>query len=176
MKALALLLSFLACAAPAFGARGDDPRSIALVDQSGQTLNLDGLRGRQVVITFVATRCSDACPVSTALFSRLNARLRSAKQPATLLEITLDPDYDSPFVMERYAQSYGATGSNWRFVSGDPHNIRVVMRSFGVKSEKVRGIPEIHSSFVYVLDGQGKLKRTLLLSTNAVDDILRALK
>jgi protein SCO1/2 len=176
VKALALLLSFLACAAPAFGARGDDPRSIPLVDQSGQTLNLDALRGHQVVITFVATRCSDACPISTAMFSRLNARLRSVKQPATLLEITLDPDYDSPFVMERYAQSYGASGSNWRFVSGSPHNVRALMHAFGVTSEKIRGIPEIHSSFVYLLDEQGKLKRTLLLSIGAVDDIVRALK
>jgi protein SCO1/2 len=176
MRIIVTLALLLALAAPAFGAAGDGPRSIALVDQRGARFSLDDLRGRPVMVTFVATRCTDACPIATALYSQLAARLRRAHVDATLLEVTLDPQYDTPFVMERYAQRYDGGGPAWRFASGAPGDVRAVMRAFGVTAVKDgRGIPEVHSTFAYLIDPRGKLTRTFLVSTNLVDEAMRVL-
>ena len=177
-RVLALtLLAILACSARVLGAREEDPRAIPLVDQHGVRFKLNDLRGSPVLVTFVATRCSDACPIATAMYSRLNERLRHARVTATLVEVTLDPLYDTPFVMQQYANTYSAGSGSWRLASGSPADVRALMRAFGVSAVKgPDGVPDVHSSFVYFLDARGKRSRTLLLSTNLVDDALRALR
>lgn len=158
-------------------AREEDPRGVPLVDQRGVRFSLSDLRGLPVLVTFVATRCTDACPIATAMFSRLDERLHRARVAATLVEVTLDPDYDTPFVMHQYANTYGAGASGWRLASGKPADVRRLMRGFHVTAERDHhGVPDVHSSYVYVFDAQGKPSRTLLLSTNLVDDALHVLR
>ncbi|MDE2573633.1 MAG: SCO family protein, partial [bacterium] len=62
-----------------------------------------GLRGHNVVIDFISTRCTDACPIANAAFIQLQERLRAGGSGALLLTVTLDPAYDRPFVMAREA-------------------------------------------------------------------------
>jgi|GEM_PF-819506 len=172
-----VLLMFLACTVRVVGAREDGPWAIPLSDQHGVRFTLGSLRGSPALVTFVATRCTDACPIATVLFSRLNDRLHRSRIRATLIEVTLDPEHDTPFVMQQYAYSSGAGSADWRLASGPPSNVRALMRSFGVTAVKGRdGVPDVHSSFVYVLDKKGRLTRTFLLSTNFVDEALRGLE
>jgi protein SCO1 len=176
VRSLARNVAFLAPALAAFllafAGASPDVRRIPLVDQRGAVFRLADLRGRPVVITFVATRCTDACPIADAEFSRLAGRLRHDGVHATLLTVTLDPAFDSPFVMARAAHRYDADPKTWRFVSGTARDVRAVMASFGVVATPGRdGIPEVHSSFVYVLDSHVRLARTLLLSSNLPDDV-----
>jgi len=171
-----VLLMFLACTVRVVGAREEGPWAIPLSDQHGVRFTLGSLRGSPALVTFVATRCTDACPIATALFSKLKDRLHQRGVHATLVEVTLDPEHDTPFVMQRYASSFGANSADWRLASGSQAAVRSLMRAFHVTAVKDgRGIPEVHSSFVYVFDKQGKLSRTMLLSTNFVDEAMRAL-
>jgi protein SCO1/2 len=143
-----------------------------LVDQRGLPLGAPDGRGGPVFVTFVATRCSDACPIATALFAKIRERLQRRGLRATLLEVTLDPEHDTPFAMARYAQAYGAGNlPDWRFASGPPAAVRAWLRAFGVTTSLGRdGVPDVHSSFVYLFDGRGGGPQTLLLSTNLVDE------
>lgn len=177
-RILTVALVALACAFPAgASAARTDPRQITLVDQHGAAFRIADLAGRPVVATFVATRCSDACPIADAMFSRLQSRLRKDGTSAVLLTVTLDPRYDSPFVMARFAREYDADARTWRLASGDPKNVFALMRAFGVVARPDRnGVPDAHTSFVYVLDRHGRLDRTLLLSTNVVDEVAKLLR
>ena len=151
-------------------ARGDDPRSIALVDQSGAVFRLADLRGRPALLTFIATRCTDACPLANAAFQRLRAQLRRDRVRARLVTITLDPAYDSPFVMSKLARSLDADPRDWVFASGPPASVHRLMRSLGVvASTGVRGVPDVHTTFVYVLDRRTRLAREMLLSADIVN-------
>lgn len=178
MRSLPILLMLLACAAPALGARENDSQSLSFVDQRGARFTLGALHGRPSLVTFVATRCSDACPIATALFSRLRDRLRHDRIGVTLVEFTLDPEYDTPFVMQRYARTYGAgTLGDWKFASGTPADVSALMHAFGVTVWRGSGgVPDVHSGFVYILNEQGHLAHTLPLSTNLVSEALHALR
>lgn len=159
-------------AAPAFGSV--PLGSIPLQDQSGQRFSLDDLRGRPVVVTFVATRCVDACPIANGVFMRLRDELAAHHRRATLVTITLDPRYDTPFVMAAEAQRFKADPSTWRFASGNTVDVRHLMRALGVEAvPDAKGVPEVHSSFVYLFDARGRARKPLLLSTNSVAEILR---
>jgi protein SCO1/2 len=171
---LTLVLLF-SCTAIACGAR--DPRTLTLVDQRGAPFTLADLRGRPAIVTFVATRCVDACPMANAEFLGLEKQLRADGTRATLVTVTLDPAYDTPFVMSRLAHDLDADPRDWRVASGAREDVESLMRSFGIVVRTNKdGIPDEHSNFVYVLDRNGRLARTLLLSTNLVEETARLLR
>jgi len=168
---IAAFVAFLPAVAVSAAAEGD-PRAIPLVDQSGRTFRLQDLAGTPVVVTFIASRCTDACPIANAAFARAYWQMRSDHVRARLVTITLDPVYDTPAVMARVAHRFGVSRDGWRFASGRPKDVRALMRSLGVEAEPdAHGIPEEHTSFVYLLDRDVRLKRTLLLSTALTKDI-----
>ncbi|GAC1565663.1 MAG: hypothetical protein NVS3B17_23110 [Vulcanimicrobiaceae bacterium] len=95
---------------------------------------------------------------------------------AHLVTITIDPLYDTPYVFASFARRFGADPAVWTFATGTPANVRALMASFGVTASRARnGIPESHSSFVYILDRRVVIAKTLLLSTTVVDDAERAI-
>lgn len=173
---LAAAMAFASAAYP-LPACAEDPRAIALIDQNGRTFRFADLRGRPAVVTFVATRCTDACPIANVAFQRLSRRLKDDRIAARLVTVTLDPNYDTPFVMAKLAQSLAAKPSQWAFASGEPASVRRLMYSFGVVADKGRnGVPDAHSTFVYVLDRHVRLQRTFLLSTGLDADVEQALR
>jgi protein SCO1/2 len=171
-----VLAALLSWAGPA-GASGTGPSAYRLVDQAGATFTLADLRGRPVFVTFVASRCVDACPLVNAIFYQLQERLRHERLRAHLVTITLDPEYDTPFVTAAMARRYAADEPTWRVASGEPRVVRKLMRAFGVEAVKDRaGIPDVHSTFVYMLDPHGRLARTLLASTTLADQAAKLVK
>lgn len=169
---VAALIALAGTATAASIAGASTVGDIALVDQSGATFHLRDLAGYPVAITFVATRCQDACPIVNAMFSRLS---RSGIR-AGLVTVSLDPAYDTPFVMARYARSLDARAPAWRFATGRPRDIARVLAAFGVVVERgTDGVPNAHSDFIYLFDRRGRLTNALPLSTNAVADLRSAL-
>ena len=163
----ALFAVVLAGAAPA-GARGDDPRNIPLVDQSGATFRLIDFRGAPSIVTFVASRCTDACPISNAVFSKTAAAFRKDHIRARFITVTLDPKYDTPFVMSGIARGYKADPHDWIFASGTVADVHRLMTSLGVTAttDGRAGYPDEHTSFIYILDKNVRLSNQMLLSTN----------
>jgi protein SCO1/2 len=172
---LVLALQVALFAAPR-DAQASDARLIPLVDQRGAAFRIADLTGKRTAIIFIATRCTDACPIADAEFYRLYTRLRR-DGGARLLTITLDPGYDTPFVMSVAAARFAADPDVWRFASGRPDDLRRLLRAFGVVSKKgEHGVPDVHTTFVYVLDRNARLAQTLLLSSRTPDEVERALR
>ncbi len=170
----ALLVAFLGTlAAPAASAAaGRAVGDIPLVDQSGVPFHLSELVGRPAAITFFATRCQDTCPIVNAVF----ARLSRASLHARLVTISLDPGYDTPFVIANYARALQARTPAWHFVTGKPADVASVLAAFGVVLEKGSdGIPDAHSDMIYILDHRGQLANTVPLSTHSFADLRSAL-
>jgi protein SCO1 len=175
MRRLAAMIALVACAAfaaPAAGVAsagtGNALGDIPLVDQNGSAFHLRDLAGHPAAITFVATRCQDTCPIVNAVFSRL----AQTGTRVPLVTISLDPAYDTPFVMASFAREMQARTPVWRFLTGRPADIARVLHAFGVTLERGKdGVPDAHSDFIYVLDHRGQLAKTLPLSTNSVTQL-----
>lgn len=172
---LASLTAALATVGSGSAAQARDIRALPLIDQGGRRFSLAALGHRTTAVTFISTRCTDTCPISEALFVQLAHDIRQARIDAGLVMITLDPDYDSPFVLSERASDLGARAPLFRLAWAPPPAIRELERAFGVVVEMVNGQPDEHSAFIYVLDSQGTLTRTLPLS-NRTSGILAALR
>ncbi len=149
--------------------------SIPIVDQRGAVFSLAALPQRFVAVTFVASRCADACPIADALFAKLQTRIVQSHRSVGLVTLTLDPEFDTPFVMSGLSALFKANPAVWRFGSGPPANVRALMRLFGIVVQPdEKGIPDAHTTAVYILDSHRALRKILLLSASLPEDVLAA--
>lgn len=105
---------------------------LRLLDQRGRDVPLaDVLRddGRPIALNFVFTTCNTICPVMTATFSKLRSELGDRAANVRFVSITIDPEHDTPAVLQRYAERYAA-GADWRFLTGTLEDVVAVEKAF----------------------------------------------
>lgn len=148
-----------------------------LIDQRGRSFTLAALQDRPLIVTFVSAHCTDACPLINGQFFDAAQRIERAHLRARLLTITLDPQHDSPKTMRELASRFAPNPNYWLLASGSVRNVEEVMRRFGVLSvEGKRGYRDEHTTFVYMLDAEGRLTQTMLASSALSDDIVAAVR
>ena len=146
-----------------------------LVDQNGHAFTLSALRGHPVAVTFVSAHCTDACPLVDAQFAQAAQTIAQRKIDATLLTITLDPAHDSLADMRKIARLFSADSNHWIVAGGTTAGVEAIMQRFGVIATSGKdGYREAHTTFVYVLDADGRLVRTMLASTGLSGDVVDA--
>ena len=116
-----------------------------LIDQSGRVINLETLAGRDVVIAAFHTTCHETCPLYTALFLQLAKRL---PRSATLLEVTTDPNVDTPAALTTYAKEVGAS---WTFGTGTFEQLTTFWKPFNVELSS----GDSHTSTLVLVDRHG---------------------
>ena len=114
---------------------GSSVPDFSLTDQGCQPVRLSDFRGKVVALDFIYTRCPlpDVCPRLSANFARLQRRF--AAQLGTgvvLLSITIDPQYDTPGVLAKYAKLWKADPAGWHFLTGSLEEIGRVAARFGM--------------------------------------------
>jgi protein SCO1 len=92
----------------------------------------DMVKGKVVIINFMFTSCDGFCPLTTANLVRVQAALGDrVGRDVFLYSITLDPDHDTPEVLQQYRQEIGAK-PGWIFLTGKLETIERLRRKLGV--------------------------------------------
>lgn len=144
-----------------------------LVDQNGHLVDLaSDFRGKVTLISFVFTRCpdKDECPAVSAKFAYMQRHLDPAH--FHLVELTLDPVYDSPSVLHGYARQYGADARSWSIVTGQPHEVGRLLNRFGISSLRVSDANFIHNDKVFVVAQNGKVAQIVQTVGFAPQDLV----
>ena len=140
---------------------GDVVPDYPLVDQSRTPRPIGSLQGHRVALTFMYTRCplADFCPLMDKRFADLQQQIRQSPELADvrLVSVTLDPEFDTPAVLDAHAQALGADPGLWHFVTGDRDEVLAFAKRFGVIAKP--GAPDtlVHSLRTAVIDPQGHL-------------------
>jgi len=108
----------------------------SLLDQDGKTFTEGDLEGKIYVSDFFFTRCAGRCPKLTMQLKRVQREFRGDEE-LMIISHSVDPDYDRPEVLKRYAKNFGANWKNWRFLTGTEEQIN----HLGQKGYKVTAIP-----------------------------------
>jgi protein SCO1 len=138
-----------------------------LVDQNGQPLSDQDVKGRPFLVFFGFTHCPDVCPTALFEVSEVLRALGPDADRARALFITVDPERDTPAVMKDYLSSFDPHFSG---LTGDPAAIAAVAKAYRVYYKKVPleqgGYTMDHTAIVYLMDKSGhfvtpfNLKRT----------------
>ena len=108
--------------------------NVELITHEGRTVRFydDLVKGKVVAINFMFTRCSRFCPITTAKLATVQAGLAERLgRDVFMYSITLDSTHDTPEVLRRYAQAFGAK-PGWTFLTGKAKDITILRRKLGV--------------------------------------------
>lgn len=106
---------------------------LTLVDRSGAELRFvsEVLGDDIVVMDFIYTSCTTACPVLTAILKQVKNKLGSrVGDDVAMVSLTVDPVTDTPERLGRYAVEHGA-GANWRFLTGPKARVDGLLEKLG---------------------------------------------
>ena len=139
---------------------GDVVPDAAFVDQRGAPFRFSSLRGQDVVLSFIYTRCQDArmCPLISAKFRQLQ-QLAGTRR-VHLVEVTLDPAYDRPPVLARYARTFGADPRRWSLVVGDADPTLDFAARFGITAFADPRVGIIHAENTVLIGPDGRVTET----------------
>jgi protein SCO1 len=124
--------------------------------------------GKWLLVYFGYTYCPDACPTALSNIAGALAKLGPAADKLQVLFITVDPGRDTPKVMGDYVKNFDP-----RIVglSGSAQQITAAAKAYKVyvspHTSDGEGYLVDHSSFVYLMDPNGKLARLLASDTPA---------
>ena len=135
-----------------------------LMDQSGQPFGQQQLQGKAWIADFIFTRCSGPCPMMTSQMAQLQAQLTQHpdKQNIRLVSISVDPEHDSPAVLQEYARLAHADNRMWRFLTGSRSDIwGLIKKGFtlpvGDAPDNTQ-MPIFHSQKFVLVDATGRVR------------------
>ncbi len=148
--------------------------------QDNEKLSLDDLKGEWWVADFIFTKCTTVClPMSTNL-ANLQKELKAENLNAKLVSFTVDPAFDQPDVLKRYAESYGADLDSWSFLTGYDYE---TIKTFSEESflSEVREEPDsdqiTHGVRFFLVNPEGEvIKNYFGIDRNEIDEIISDLK
>lgn len=133
----------------------------SFTERSGETVTRDDMRGRIWVADFFFTSCSGPCPEMSLRMRSLHQAILSEGLPVTLVSVSIDPEYDRPAVLRRYADKYGADAKRWLFLTGEDQETvhELVKKGFLIAVEKATDTtPLVHSTYFLLIDQAGRIR------------------
>ncbi len=132
-----------------------------LIERSGKPLSRQDLAGKIWVAAFIFTRCAGPCTQISGSMAQLQSKLQDLPE-ARLVSFTVDPEFDSPAVLTKYAERFGADPARWYFVTGEAKPIYELLRQgFKVGVEPAQGADRTpgnevtHSTKLVLVDKHG---------------------
>lgn len=136
-----------------------------LTDERGADFPDAALRGHVTIVSFLFTRCDTICPVTTAKMRSLQEKTFDVGDKVKLVSFSVDPTYDTPERLDKYAQLYKADPTRWRFVTGRPDSMHALIEGPFMTSmmrEQVDtpgGAPNIaHGGYFMLVDPTGRIR------------------
>lgn len=135
----------------------------SLTDLDGRAVRLSALRGQPVLVAFVYTGCTSACPLLSARMARLQQKLAHARIPATLLSVTVDPQTDDAATLARFARRFDAQ-PGWQFLRAAPERLAPVLQAYGEWTRRLPNGELDHPARLHLVDAAGRVREIYSLA------------
>jgi len=130
--------------------------AFSLQDPDGQTVDLASLRGKVVVLDFIATR-SAAGSAQSDLMAQVQSEVAAGHMEGQveLISVALDSEQDTVAMRKNYGTAHGLKPANWMLLAGarddDPQHLAVQLAA--------KPIPRgLEPPVTYVVDSAGMLR------------------
>lgn len=119
----------------------------SLVDQNGQAITNDTLRGKIYVANFFFTSCPSICPKMAKNLKRIQDAFAS-DPTVVLVSHSVDPEVDTQDRLARYAQKVGVIPGKWHLLTGEREQIYTLART-SYFAEKQLGRSKTTNEFLH---------------------------
>ena len=113
----------------------------------------DLIKGKQVVINFMYTRCQGICPTTTANLVKVQKALKDrVGRDIFMYSISLKPQEDDPAALKEYAKAHGVK-PGWLFLTGDGYDVDTLrMRLLSEFHPAIDLNPDQHTGMIRVIN------------------------
>ncbi|MBS4215976.1 MULTISPECIES: SCO family protein [Neobacillus] len=151
------------------------------VNQDNKAVGLKDLKGKIWIADFIFTSCADVCPPMTANMTKLQKMVKDeGLKNVEFVSFSVDPTVDTPEVLTRYANQFGADFSNWTFLTGYSQQFieGYAMKTFKTLVKKPQNENQvIHQTYVYLVGPDGKIKKSYNLYKDVpFDEMIQDIK
>lgn len=152
------------------------------IDQDNTALTSETMRGQFVLYSFTYTNCPAPCFNTNETIKEIQSRLGEVDLgdiPVSFVTISIDPDHDTPAVLNAYGSSLGADFDQWKFATSTNKALLKTIIGSGFETyyeDKGNGEFALDPGFVLV-DGWGIIRAEYRYTTEVsdADRILRHL-
>ncbi len=139
--------------------------AFSLTERAQQPFHHTDLTGSVWVANFIFTHCPGRCPLLSQRMAGLQTTLRP--KPVRFLSFSVDPERDTPEVLQVYARRYRADDQRWLFLTGDRTAMYALIREgfrLGVEAlapndpRLTTHEPIVHSNRFVLIDPQRRIR------------------
>ncbi|MEL7832617.1 SCO family protein [Fodinibius sp. Rm-B-1B1-1] len=159
--ALFILASITACGPDALYDLSGDTHQLRNTDSTLVNFPSD-FKGELSLITFIYTNCPDVCPVITANMTNIQRALDDTTD-INFIEISFDPDRDSPTALKKYKDLYNLN-QQFTLLTSYPNNSDALLDKLDIIAQKTYANPDSsnydmrHSNTLYLMDRNGYIR------------------
>lgn len=128
--------------------------AFSFANQNGDTITEKTLDGKIYVTDFFFTSCPTICPVMKRQMVKVYNQFKGNPE-VMILSHTIDPEHDTPKVLNQYAKDLGVSGAQWQFVTGPKEKIYEIGQKSYMSTAKEDSTAEggyIHSGAFILVD------------------------
>lgn len=127
----------------------------SLTSDKGTEVNKGTMAGKIWIADFFFTSCSGPCPVMTRSMADVAKKLELYPE-VEFVSFSVDPETDTPEVLAKYGEKFGANPARWHFLTGTVEAIQqVAVKGFMIGSVDN---PVIHSTKFCLVDQKGQIR------------------
>ena len=140
---------------------GIELAAFSLRSYRGQPVSSDSLSGKVVALTFLESKCKEACPVIAFQLARGIEQLSAEqRQGVRAIAISTHPVDDTPASVRAFLQKQRAVDA-LAYLVGDERELRPVWQRDKILSALDSGSADTHSASVHIYDRTGVWVSTL---------------
>ncbi|MEZ4810439.1 MAG: SCO family protein [Allomuricauda sp.] len=132
----------------------------SFMNQDSVPISNDDYLGKVYVVEFFFTTCPTICPIMTKNLVELQKTFQG-DEDFGVASFTINPRYDTPSVLKKYAAKYGITDKDWNLLTGDQDKIyALAQEGFYIVANEDEDAPGgfEHSGMFAVVDKNGYIR------------------
>jgi protein SCO1/2 len=156
--------------------QGEYIPNFAMIDQHGEFLQIRQLQGKPFVLNFIFTRCTipTMCPASSIRMADMqDAAREGGLNGLQFVSITFDPAFDSPGILNQYADGYGMEPKNFHLLTMNQTVVDDLLRQFGILTMEEDGTIN-HTMATLLVDANGRVAYRKEGATWSTNDFMEA--
>jgi protein SCO1 len=134
--------------------------NFSFTNQNGKTITQNDYEGKIYVADFFFTTCKTICPKMTGNMEKVQKAIINYPK-VKLLSFSVQPEYDTPAVLKKYAQEKGVLDEKWNLVTGNKREIYYLARKsyLAVKTGSPNELYDmVHTENFVLIDSKKRIR------------------